>query len=154
MLPNIVSVAYEKVETGMNSAGLALILLMAAGFTQTAIADGSTLSPAEKAIIAKRIAALPSPEERHLAQEWSEAKSVAEFLCRPAAMSVLRRQVKGADRVFLGSDAADSLKLESSGRLTGTGSVRSPSGWRDFTFQCQINQKNGRATKFRASLKP
>jgi hypothetical protein len=132
----------------------AIILLLMAGFAETAVAEDSLLSPAEKAVIAKRIAALPSPEERHLAQEWSDAKSAAEFLCRPAAMSVLRRQVKGADRVFLGTDAADSLKLESSSRLTGTGSVRSPSGWRDFTFQCQINQQTGRAMKFQAALKP
>lgn len=133
---------------------LAGTLLLVAWFANTAAAQATSLSPAESTIIEKQIAALPSPEERQLARAWSDAKRVAEMLCRPSAMPVLRRQVPGTDRFFLGTDAPDSLTLESNRRLIGSGSLRSPGGWRDFTFECRLNPRTGRVTKFAATVKP
>jgi hypothetical protein len=138
----------------MKVVSYAVMLLLVAGAVGPAGADDSSLSPAQNKVIAAKIAKLRYPQERELARGWSDAKKVAEELCRPAARQVLRRQVRGADRFFLGTDATDTLTLEGNTRLTGTGSVRSPSGWRDFTFECRLNPQTGGVTKFLATLKP
>jgi hypothetical protein len=129
----------------------ATMLLLAIGPPE-AHAEG--LSPAESRLIAAQIARLHYPQERGLARQWSNAKKVAELLCRPAAMAVLREQVKGADRIFLGAEAPDSLRLDSNRHLSGGGSARSPGGWRDFTFDCQLDPRTGSVTQFQATLKP
>ena len=83
-----------------------------------------------------------------MAQDWTNAKKVGEFLCRPAALPILKKQIKGADRVFLGTDAADSLTLVNNGQLTGSGQVRAPQGWQYFTFTCDVNPDTGKVTGF------
>lgn len=83
-----------------------------------------------------------------MAQNWTNAKKVAEFICRPAALTSLKKQIIGADRVFLGSDAADSLTLLNNGQLIGSGQVRALQGWQYFTFTCDINPDTGMITRF------
>ena len=85
-----------------------------------------------------------------MANGWSEAKQVAEFICRPAALPVLRRQRRGADRVFLGIDpvADHGLSLESDHLLRGSGSVRTADGWRDFRFTCRLDPDTGKVRRF------
>jgi hypothetical protein len=133
------------------------VSILAAGIMATTLSasasEGGILSPAEKTLITKRIATLHAPEDRHMAEGWSEAKSAAEFLCRPAALPVLRRSLKGADRVFLGTDQPDTLHLENAQLLTGSGSVRYSGGWRDFTFECRLNDATGRVKSFNVELK-
>jgi hypothetical protein len=126
--------------------GLLLALCMLAN-----AADHSepALSAAQTAVISGQIATLKSPVDRHVAQGWSNAKKVAELICRPVALSTLKKQTKGADRVFLGTDAPESLTLESDRQLTGRGEVRTPQGWRDFTFTCDLDPTTGKVVHFR-----
>lgn len=112
------------------------------------------LSPAQNLAIAKSIAGLKTAEERRLANGWSNAKKVAEVICRPAALPALKKQVPNADRVFLGADDPKTLTLVSTRSLTGVGQVRSGSAWRDFTFTCALMPSSGKVAGFTAVLKP
>jgi hypothetical protein len=107
-----------------------------------------TLSSAQSAAISRQIATLKSSTDRNVAQHWSNAKKVAELICRPAALPILKKQTRGADRVFLGTDALQSLTFESNRRLTGSGQVRTPQGWKDFTFTCNLNPTTGKVINF------
>ena len=112
------------------------------------------LSIAENAVIARSIAALKNPEDRALAAKWSDAKKVAEMICRKSASATLRRQVRSTDRVFLGTGDEAGLSLVSDRLLSGSGSLRSRAGWQDFTFECQLDPHTGRPIRFRATVKP
>jgi hypothetical protein len=112
------------------------------------------LSSAETAAVSRQIATLHSSVDRSVANGWSNAKKVAELLCRPAALPVLKKQLPGTDRVFLGTDDPKTLNLESNARLTGTGSARTPKGWHDFTFTCEVDPETGKATSFVSTLTP
>lgn len=136
----------------MNSAiwkTVTLTLLMAICHLANA-ADRSevTLSSSETTVISRQIATLKSSTDRDVATSWSNAKKVAELICRPGALPILKKQIKGADRVFLGTDASQTLILESSRRLTGSGQVRTPQGWQDFTFTCNLNPTTGTVIDF------
>ncbi|RPE79977.1 hypothetical protein [Vulcaniibacterium tengchongense] len=117
-----------------------------------AFAAEPALSPAQQAAVDRRIAALRDPQERELARGWSNAKKVAEAICRPLALPALRKQVKGADRVFLGSDDPATLTLESDRLLRGRGQLRAGDAWRQFAFRCRLDPGTGRATAFAATL--
>ena len=134
----------------MLAAALALAMAGAAPATPAE----PPLSPAQKAVVEKVISRLKSPEERNLASGWSNAKKVAEFICRPAALPSLRRQAPGADKVFLGTDDPTTLTLVSKRSLTGVGQVRSGAAWRDFTFTCALTPSSGKVAGFTAVLKP
>jgi hypothetical protein len=131
----------------MKFAGLLLALVIVASAAEP------DLSPAEKANIAKQIAAMKGAPDRQLAEGFTNAKKVAEYLCRPLALPEIRKQEKGADRVFLGTNAPETLTLESNQRLVGTGSFRYPAGWKDFKFSCELNPETGKATAFTATAK-
>lgn len=131
-----------------------LVIVLAIAAAPAGEAAEPALSPAQKAIVAKSIAALKSPEERSLAGHWSNAKKVAEMICRPAALPALKKQVPGADKVFLGTDDPTTLTLVSKRSLTGVGQVRSGAGWRDFTFTCALTPSSGKVAGFTAVLKP
>jgi hypothetical protein len=132
----------------MRLAGVLIVLGVAAQ------AAGPALSAAEKANVARQIAAMKGPVDRGLAEGWTNAKKVAEYLCRPLALPELKKQEKGADRVFLGTDAPETLTLESNQRLVGTGTFRHPAGWKDFKFSCELNAATGKATAFTATPVP
>ena len=87
-----------------------------------------------------------------MASGWSNTKKVAELICRPAALSVLKKQTPGVDRVFLGTDDPQTLTLESNSRLTGTGQFRTLQGWTDFTFTCDVNAETGKVTAFKPTV--
>ncbi|HEX2759774.1 MAG TPA: hypothetical protein VHM27_04635 [Rhizomicrobium sp.] len=106
------------------------------------------LSPAQMAVVTRQIVQLKYPPERALASAWSDAKKVAEFICRPLAMTVLKQRFKGADRVFLGDDKPQSLQLAGDHQLTGYGQVRIPTGWRTFDFSCALDPKSGKVLGF------
>jgi hypothetical protein len=126
-------------------------LLIALGtIVQPAKGQEPALSTAEKAVVDRQIATLKGSADRHVAEGWSSAKKVAELICRPASLPVLKKQAKGVDRVFLGTDAPATLTLESNQRLTGTGQFRTPQGWQDFTFTCELNPETGKVTSFQA----
>ncbi len=112
------------------------------------------LSPAESAAVTRQVATLHSSVDRSMANGWSNAKKVAELICRPAALPVLKKQIPGTDRVFLGTDDPRTLSLESNAKLTGTGSARNPKGWQDFTFTCELNPETGKVTSFVPGLTP
>jgi Domain of Unknown Function (DUF930) len=139
----------------MFKAPLAAAIILLASASMTAIGAGqastqseSELSPAETVAVARQIATLHSSADRSVANGWSNSKKVAETICRPAALPAIRKQVPGADRVFLGTDDPKTLNLESNAKLTGTGSARAPKGWQDFTFTCELDPKTAKVTSF------
>ena len=130
----------------------ALAATLFAGCSGTMAA--TALSVAQSKIVATQVAALKHPEERQMASAWSDAKKVAEFICQPLARQALQTQVKGTDRVFLGTDDASTLSLDGNRVLTGTGSSRAGSDWKDFSFECRLDPDSGKATSFIATMKP
>ena len=113
--------------------------------------DEPRLSPAQVSVIAKQIARLKYPQERALAAGWTDAKKVAEFICRPLATKVLKRRSKHTDRVFLGTDEPNTLHLMSNRRLQGSGQARTGNEWRGFTFTCRLSPMTGKAVSFETS---
>src|SRR5665213_3346125 len=134
--------AYSE-ETHMNRIAwrfAAAGLLMAfTAVAQTVPRQERALSKAEYSIVARQIATLKSPGERRMAAGWSDAKKMAEMICRPAALRALQKQNRAVDRVFLGTEDPTTLTLESSARLTGTGEYRTPQGWQNISFICEVN---------------
>lgn len=126
----------------------AIVLIVSA---MPVYADVPRLSPAQASVVASKIATLKYPQERALASGWSDAKKVAEFMCRPLAMKVLKRGYKGADRVFLGTDDPGTLNLVSNRSLAGSGQVRTSNGWQTFTFTCGVDPRTGRAVSFQST---
>ncbi|MCJ8519002.1 hypothetical protein ABID21_001909 [Pseudorhizobium tarimense] len=110
----------------------------------------SILSAAQQKVISKGINELKAEEERTLANGWPDAKKVAELICRPLALTELKRSFKEADRVFLGTDDPATLVLESDELLTGTGEVRAGDDWIPLKFACGLNPETGAATSFEA----
>lgn len=132
-------------------------LMSLAAMAQTSNQRKPELSGIQLSVVNGKIAALKSPVDRHVAESWSNAKKVSELLCRPAALPVLRKQAPSVDRVFLGTDDPHTLNLESNRRLTGSGEFRTPKGWQDFTFTCELDPETGKVTSFQpvlASAKP
>ncbi|EDJ9072692.1 TPA: DUF930 domain-containing protein [Salmonella enterica] len=86
---------------------------------------------------------------------WSEARQVAEFLCRPAALKEIRKHYPDAEKVFLGSGHNSGLTLHSSTRLTGKGQYirRGSTEWHAFNFECLTDVDKGRVKRFRYSEK-
>jgi hypothetical protein len=121
---------------------------------QTASQPEPTLSGAETAAMSRQIATLHTSIDRSVANGWSNSKKVAELICRPAALPVLKEQIPGTDRVFLGFGNPKTLNLESNARLTGLGSARAPAGWQNFTFTCELNPETGKVTSFTPVLTP
>jgi hypothetical protein len=118
---------------------------------QTAARVEPALSAAETAIVDRKITALHSESDRKVAREWSNSKKVAEILCRPAATVYWKKKAPGTDRVFLGTSAPETLLLESNRRLTGSGQYRTPKGWTDFQFTCDLDSEKGTITDFVAT---
>lgn len=115
-------------------------------------ADEVILSQVQQNVIDAQIAALGTSEERALASEWSDAKGVAEFICRPLAMRELKAWNKDADRVFLGTDDPATLELTSDRELAGAGQVRTGNNWTDFSFTCTLDPQTGEAKSFQTNL--
>lgn len=136
--------SFYNLFAGVVSLGLSL------GVSTTFGAD--LLSKAQQDVVNAQIAGLQSQEERTMASEWSDAKKVAEFICRPLAMSDLRTWNKTADRVFLGTDDPSTLTLSSNQRLTGSGQVRIGNDWKNFTFDCKLDAGTGKALSFETNL--
>jgi len=134
----------------MNKVRVAPILsvLTLISVVQPARSQEQILSPAEKKVVDRQIETLKSPIDRSVAESWSDAKKIAELICRPAALPSLRKQDSRADRVFLGTDAPSSLTLESNSRLIGTGQYRTFHGWQDFSFTCDINPVTAKVNAF------
>lgn len=128
-----------------------LALLIAGSVAPIAAAQESDLTAAEQKVVAQQIATLKRSSDRHVAESWSNSKKVAELICRPAALPILKKQDKTIDRVFLGTSDPKTLTLESNQKLTGSGEYRTPQGWTDFTFTCEVNPDTGKATAFEAT---
>lgn len=138
----------------MRMVGAVMLLALVPVVSQAATPVEPALSAAQSKVVAKSIAKLKLPEERQLAAGWSNAKKVSEVICRPAALRVLKAQAPGADRVFLGTDDPATLTLVSDKILIGSGQVRDGSGWTEFSFTCQLDPKTGKASAFKAAMKP
>ena len=138
----------------MRVLGAAMLLVISPLTAQSATPGEPALSAAQSKAVAKSIAALKRPEERQLASGWSNAKKVAEIICRPAALRTLKKQIPGADRVFLGTNDPATLTLVSNKSLVGTGQVRSGANWTEFSFACQLDPRSGKARSFTAKMTP
>ncbi|EEO27455.2 hypothetical protein [Oxalobacter paraformigenes] len=134
------------------AAALFVLCPAAADNTDSSAKAKSELSPRQQQHIRSAFAKLSSPGERKMAMKWSDAKKVAETMCRPAALNYFQKQYTGADRVFLGTGESGSLKLEGNRQLTGTGQVREGNNWHYFTFDCQLNPATGYAVSFTAHI--
>ena len=44
------------------------------------------------------------------------------------------------------------LTLENNSRVTGTGQFRTPGGWTDFSFTCDLDPQTGKVTSFQPVL--
>lgn len=139
-------------ETNTMQRQLMLVLMAFTTMAPTLRASEPDLSAAETKVVNRQIAMLKASTDRRMAQGWSNAKKVAELLCRPAALPVLKKQSTGVDRVFLGTSDPGTLTLESSSRLTGTGQFRTPKGWTDFTFTCDLNPDTAKVIAFQPVL--
>ncbi|MCC8365283.1 hypothetical protein J8V57_03155 [Xenorhabdus sp. PB61.4] len=71
--------------------------------------------------------------------KWSDAKKIAEFICRPFALPIIQQLHKDADKVFLGDVSPDSIKLVSSSELVGAGMYRTDNGWKNIQFSCKLD---------------
>jgi hypothetical protein len=146
--------------TKMLSRSICLCALVLSGFgapAQSSARKEPELSPKQQAVMDHAIATLKSHADRHVAEGWSNAKKVAELLCRPAALHVLKARNPAVDRVFLGTDDPSTLNLMSDRRLTGSGEFRTPTGWQDFSFSCGLDPATGKVTSFQpivSSKKP
>jgi hypothetical protein len=148
----LIPLQFLMIRTHWKISAAAFLLALAA--SAQAADQEPALSHAEKAGIARQIATLKSSADRNTANGWSNSKKVAELLCGPAALPILQKQFKGVDRVFLGTDVPSTLTLESDARLSGTGQYRTPQGWQDFTFTCDLNPQTGRVTAFQTAPSP
>ncbi|WP_189534094.1 hypothetical protein [Paludibacterium paludis] len=118
------------------------------GITALAHADEPVkLSEAQQKRVDAAIARLKSAEDRATASAWSTAKKAAEILCGPASLRAAKKQDPSVDKVFLGDNSTESLKLVSAGRLEGRGSMRTRKGWRDMTFVCTLNPMSGKTVR-------
>jgi hypothetical protein len=131
-----------------------LVLFACLSVTAQAQLTEPALSSAETVVVKRQLAILHSSADRSMANGWSNAKKVAEMICRPAAIPALKKQIEGVDRVFLGSDDPKTLTLVSDAKLTGSGSARYPKGWQDFNFTCEIDPATAKVTSFEAVLTP
>ena len=121
---------------------------------QSAAPREPALSAAQSKAVSNSISELKLPEERRLASGWSNAKKVAEVICRPAALEALQKQIPGADQVFLGTSDPATLTLVSNKSLVGAGQVRSGADWTEFSFACQLDPRTGKARSFTAKMTP
>lgn len=130
-------------------AAIALVLATVSHWPSlAAAAEAEALSPAQQQAIKRSIAGLRGEADRHIANEWSDAKKVAEVMCRPLALKQLRHDDRSIDRVFLGDDNAASLSLHGNTRLEGRGQARAGNSWKTFTFSCELDPRSGRAKAF------
>lgn len=142
----------KRILTGLAGIALGLAVFNVASAQDVTGPGKSVLSSRQQQVIRNEFSKLESPSERQMAMDWSDAKKVGETMCRPAALRYFRKQYRDADRVFLGNDQSDSLKLEGNELLTGTGQVRAGGTWHYFNFSCQLNPRNGRAISFKADV--
>jgi hypothetical protein len=139
-------------KTGRFTTAAIAALTVFVAMAHTVNASEPDLSAAETTVVNRQIATLKAQGDRRMASGWSNAKKMAELICRPAVLPVLKKQTPGVDRVFLGTDDPQTLTLESNSRLTGTGQFRTPQGWTDFTFTCDVNAETGKVTAFQPVL--
>lgn len=106
------------------------------------------LSAGEARVIDMKIESMRSESDRKAARDWSNAKKVAEVICRPHATAYWKKTVPGTERVTLGTSDSSTLVLESDRKLTGSGQYRTSKGWTDFNFTCELNPDRGRVSNF------
>lgn len=106
------------------------------------------LSAGEARVVDMKIESMRSLSDRKVAREWSNAKKVAEVICRPHATAYWKKTVPGTERVVLGTSDPSTLVLESDRKLTGSGQYRTSKGWTDFKFTCELNPDRGRVRNF------
>ncbi|NSX03495.1 DUF930 domain-containing protein [Cupriavidus gilardii] len=114
--------------------------------------DNSPLNDSQRQALDRAIDTLRTPADRNVASQWSDAKKVAEVMCRPLALQELKRTDAKVDRVFLGDDTPQSLTLKGNTVLEGSGQARSRGGWRNFTFTCALDPETARARSFEAKF--
>lgn len=137
----------------LHRALLASLVAMAAYPAYPAFAqDSSPLTDSQRQALDRAIGTLRTPADRNVASQWSDAKKVAEVMCRPLALQELKRTDAKVDRVFLGDDTPQSLSLKGNTVLEGSGQARGRTGWRNFTFTCALDPETARARSFEAKF--
>jgi hypothetical protein len=132
----------------------ALFLAVSSSLIAQSSATATQLSPAERKIIDRKIAAIPASQGAGVARQWSNVKKVSEVLCRPAALSALKKKNPAVEKVFLGTSDPATLTLESNERLVGSGQYRIGMNWTEFTFICLIDAATAKVTSFETQTLP
>ncbi|MBC8950424.1 MULTISPECIES: hypothetical protein [Xenorhabdus] len=127
---------------------LGIISLLLSAFAQAKV-PSQQLSPDQKKYLQQQIneqvtdkSALP------MVESWSDTKKVAEFICRPFALPIIKKYHKDADKVFLGVVSEDSIRLKHPSELVGIGMYRTDDGWHDIRFSCKLDA-TGKARSFK-----
>jgi hypothetical protein len=134
--------------TAVRSCALLLGLAVAPGLSFADTVSGNLLTGTQQQTIARAIESLHGKADREVARQWTDAKKVAEVMCRPLALERLRHAHRGIDRVFLGDADAASLSLHSNALLEGIGQARVDNDWKTFAFSCGLDPRSGRAISF------
>ncbi|PHM62513.1 hypothetical protein [Xenorhabdus ishibashii] len=127
---------------------LGIISLLLSAFAQAQV-PSQKLSPDQKKYLKQLInKQVTDKSELPTVESWSDTKKVAEFICRPFALSIIKKYHKDADKVFLGVGSEDSIKLNPPSELVGIGMYRADDGWHDIRFSCKLDA-TGKARIFK-----
>ncbi|SFO08537.1 hypothetical protein [Xenorhabdus japonica] len=121
--------------------------LLLSAFVQ-AKTPSQQLSPSQKEYLQQQINEQTTDKSAlSMVKDWSDAKKVAEFICRPFALPIIKQHYRDADTVFLGDVSPDSIRLEHPSELVGLGMYRTDDGWHDIRFSCKLDA-TGKAKSF------
>ncbi|PHM74059.1 hypothetical protein Xkoz_01268 [Xenorhabdus kozodoii] len=126
---------------------LGVISLLFSAFAQAQV-PSQPLSPDQKKYLQQQInKQVTDKSALSIVESWSETKKVAEFICRPFALPIIKKYYKDADKVFLGEVSEESIRLKSPSELVGIGMYRTDDGWHDIKFSCKLDA-TGKAQSF------
>ncbi|EHM1373180.1 hypothetical protein KFS96_004016 [Salmonella enterica] len=111
----------------------------------------TVLNRAQSAYLSNLInSQLKNQDDRHyIFDHWSEAQRVAEFICAPLAKNLIKQRFPDVDKIILDQGPDNKQKLISSTLLAGNGQYRVGNTWTPFSYECELSDQTGKATKFR-----
>ncbi|MBD1229483.1 hypothetical protein [Xenorhabdus griffiniae] len=127
---------------------LGVISLLLSAFAQAQV-PSQQLSPDQTKYLQQQInEQVTDKSALSMVESWSDAKKVAEFICRPFALPIIKKYYKDTDKIFLGIDSKESIRLKQPSELVGIGMYRTNDGWHDIRFSCKLDA-TGKARSFR-----
>lgn len=90
---------------------------------------------------------LHDPEQRNLVKQWPTAKQLVEFICKPVALSAVRKKYPDAEKIIFLTQEWDSHELSPKAAVTGTAQYRTGVDWHEIQYTCTLNT-NGSTDEF------